>query len=195
MYVTQSGLETQRELGTSCSSKVISRNQLAIAKENLNVSNDSIKEALEKKYAITLMIDDYHNIHSIRRPTDEATSKVDHMCTIIVKIVKEAAAIPFSSVNLIHNPTGIDINLLVNNLRSNPFFNQVSSHSFASSMLELSFPSFNPVMGRHQMENHDYQAQDTHSLRFFKDVYLIDFVKLPLKKKIRKTMKLLLMLF
>ena len=156
-------------MGTSCSSKVISRNQLAIAKENLNVCNDVIKEAMEK-YVITLMIDDHHNIHSIRRPTDEATSKVDHMCTIIVKIVK-AAATPFSSVNLIHNPTGIDINLLVNNLCSNQFFNQVSSYSFASSMPDLSCPSFDPVMGSHQMENHDYQAQDTHSLCSFKDVF------------------------
>ena len=50
-------------------------------------------------------------------------------------------------------------------------------------MPDLSCPSFDPVMGRHQMENHDYQAQDTHSLRSFKDVYLIDFVKLPLKSK------------
>ena len=31
------------------------------------------------------------------------------------------------------------------------------------------------------MESHDYQAQDVRSLRSFKDVYLIDFVKQPLK--------------
>ena len=105
------------------------------------------------------------------------------MCTIIFKIVKEVAAIPLSSVNLIHNPSGIDVNLLVNNLCSNQFFNQISSFSFCSSMPELSCPYFDPVMGRHQMESHDYQAQDTRSLRSFKDVFLIDFVKLPLKSK------------
>ena len=106
--LTQTDLETQCQLGTSCSSKVISRNRVAIAKENLSVCSDVIKEAIEK-YAITLMIDDYHNIHSIQTPTDEATSKVDDICTIIIKIVKEATAIPLSSVNLTHNPSGTDI--------------------------------------------------------------------------------------
>ena len=182
--LSQSGLETQRQLGTSCSSKVISRNRAAIAKENLHLCNDAIQEAINKKHAIILMIDDYHNIHTIRRPSNEKfPSKADHMCTIIFKIVKEVAAIPLSSVNLIHNPSGIDVNLLVNNLCSNQFFNQISSFSFCSSMPELSCPYFDPVMGRHQMESHDYQAQDTRSLRSFKDVFLIDFVKLPLKSK------------
>ena len=150
--LTQTGLETQCQLGTSCSSKVISRNRVAIAKKNLNVCSDAIKEAIEK-YAITLMIDDYHNIHSIQTPTDEATSKVDDSCTIIIKIVKEATAIPLSSVNLIHNPSGTDINIFVKNFCSNQLFNLVSSHPFASSMLKLSCPSFDPVMGRHQIEN------------------------------------------
>ena len=48
-------------------------------------------------------------------------------------------------------------------------------------MPEFTSFSFDPVMGRHQMESHDYQG--TSSLRSFKDVYLIDFVKLPLKSK------------
>ena len=109
----------------------------------------NLQEAINKKHAIILMIDDYHNIHTIRRPSNEKfTSKADHMCTIIFKIiVKEVAAIPLSSVNLIHNPSGIDVNLLVNNLCSNQFFNQISSFSFCSSMPELSCPYFDPVMG------------------------------------------------
>ena len=49
---SQSGIKAQRQLGTSVSSKVISRNRAAIAKE----------------FTILLMIDDYHNIHTIRRP-------------------------------------------------------------------------------------------------------------------------------
>ncbi|XP_078366821.1 uncharacterized protein LOC144650903 isoform X2 [Oculina patagonica] len=182
--LTQSGLETQRQLGTSCSSKVITRNRATIAKENLTLSNEAIKEAMDKKYAILLMIDDYHNIHTIRRPTDEeATSKADHMCTIIIKIIKEAPAIPFNLVNLVQNPRGIDIDLLVNNLCSAQFFGKVSSCSFASSMPQLTCQAFDPLMGRHQMEAHDYQAQDARSLRSFKDVYLIDFIESPLKSK------------
>ena len=52
---------------------------------------------------------------------------------------------------------------------------------FASSRSEFTSFSFDPVMGRHEMESHDYQGAS--SLRSFKDVYLIDFVKLPLKSK------------
>ena len=61
--LTQSGIETQRVLGTSCSSKVVGRNQTTFAKQNLSVVNEAIKEAIDKKHA-SLMIDDHHNIHT-----------------------------------------------------------------------------------------------------------------------------------
>ena len=135
--LSQTGIETQRLLGTSCSSKVLSRYRANIGKEHSTVVNDAIKNALENKHAILMMIDDYHNIHTVRRPRERThTCKVDHMATIIIKIVKEASAIPFSSVNLIHKPSGIDPDLLVNNLCYNHFFGQVSSSLFASSMPE-----------------------------------------------------------
>ena len=182
--LSQTGIEIQRLLGTSCSSKVLSRYRANIGKERLNVVNNAIKKALEQEHAILMMVDDYHNIHTVRRPTEEGnTCRVDHMATIIIKIVKEAPAVPFSSVNFIHNPCGVDSHLLVNYLCSNHFFGQVSSNLFASSMPELTYTMFDPVMGRLQMEAHDYQALNLQSLRSFKDVYLIDFLKLPLKSR------------
>lgn len=63
--LSQAGIETQRLLGTSCSSKVLSRYHANIGKERLNVVNDAIKKALEQKHAILMMIDDYHNIHTV----------------------------------------------------------------------------------------------------------------------------------
>ena len=92
------------------------------------------------------------------------------MCTIIVNIVKEALAIPFSSITLVQNPPCIDIDLLVNNLCSVEFFGKVSSCSFASSMPQLTCHLFDLLLARHQMESHKYQAQDARSLRSFKDV-------------------------
>ena len=60
------------------------------------------------------MIDDYHNIHSIKRPQNENSShKVDDMCTIIIKIIKGAPVVEFSSVNLVQNLNGIDVDLLI----------------------------------------------------------------------------------
>ena len=119
-FVIKKGMGTQPQLGPSVSSKVISRNRAAIAKQNFKVCNDVIQEGIDKEFTILLLIDDYHNIHTIRRPQQENRAhRVDQMCTIIIKIiVKEVPAIPFSSVNSTHNPRGIDGNLLVNTLRS-----------------------------------------------------------------------------
>ena len=132
--------------------QVLRRYRANIGKERLNVVNNAIKKALEQKHAILMMIDDYHNIHTVRRPTEEGnTCRVDHMATIIIKIVKEAPAVPFSSVNLIHNLCGVDSDLLVNYLCSNHFFGQLSSNLFASSMPEITYCMLDPVMGQLQI--------------------------------------------
>ena len=64
-----------------------------------------------------------------------------------------------------------------------PFFGQVSSNLFASSMPELTYSMFDLVMGGHRMEAHDYQVLNLQSLRSFKDFYLANFLKLPLKRR------------
>ena len=67
------------------------------------------------------------------------------MLTIIIKIVVEASAIPFSPVNLIHKPCGVDSDLVTNNLCSNHFFGQVSASLFTSSLPELTYSMYNLV--------------------------------------------------
>ena len=62
-----------------------------------------------------------------------------------------------------------------------PFFGQVSSNLLASSMPELTYSMFDPGIGQHQMEAHNYQVINLQSLRSFKDFYLANFLKLPLK--------------
>ena len=120
----------------------------------------------------------YQYAYIVRRPTEGThTCKVDQKATtIIIKIIKEASAIPFSSDNFIHKLCVIDSDLLVNNLCSNHFFGQVSSGLFASSMPELTYSMLDPVMGRLYMETHDYQDLGYHSLCSFKDDFLIGFL-------------------
>ena len=62
--LSQTGIETQRLLGTSCSSKVLSRYR--------------VKKALEQKHAILMMIHDYHSIHTVTRPTEEGNTSGSH---------------------------------------------------------------------------------------------------------------------
>ena len=105
------------------SRKVIARNRHSFSNNNFNLVDAAIQDAMEHKHAILMMINDYHNIHTIRRPCDEKTTyKVDHTATIIIKIVKEAPAIPVSPIHLIHNPRGIGVDLLLTNLCSATFF-------------------------------------------------------------------------
>ena len=133
-------------------SKLLDEIEQPLQNKTFSVVNEAIKEAIDKKHAILMMIDDNHNIHTIRRPSEgNNICKVDHMTTVIIKIVKEYTAIPISSVNLIHNPCGIDADLLVNNLCSNQFFSQVSSSLFASLLPELTCSFFDPLMGRYEI--------------------------------------------
>lgn len=79
----QSGIET-----TSAGNVCQARN--GTAKDNVHLCN----EAIDENFTILLMMEDYHNIHTIRRPqNDHSSYSVDHMCTIIIKTVKEAPAI------------------------------------------------------------------------------------------------------
>ena len=64
-----------------------------------------------------------------------------------------------------------------------PFFGQVSSNLLASSMPELTYSMFDPGIGQHQMEAHNCQVINLQSLRSFKDFYLANFLKLPLKRR------------
>ena len=98
---------------------------------NTNAVNNATRRALEQKHTILLMMDDYHNVHPLRRLTEETIRKVSHMAAIIIKNVKHAPAIPVSSVILIHN-TCIDSDLLVNYLCSNHSFGQIGGNLFAS---------------------------------------------------------------
>ena len=100
--LSQTGIETQQLLAKSCSSKVLSRYHANIGKEHTIVVHGAIKNALENKHAILMMIDDCHNGRTVRRPIQGThTCKVDLLATIMIKIIKEASAIPFSSVKLI----------------------------------------------------------------------------------------------
>ena len=92
---------------------------------------------------------------------------MDHMATVIIKIVKEATAIPISSDNVAHSPCSIDADLFANNFCYNQFFSQISSSLFAPSMFELTCSFFDQVMGRYKTENHDYQGSRFSFITFF----------------------------
>ncbi len=56
--------------------------------------HDFINEAITKKALLVIMIDDFTNIHTKRRPTDETTSSARSMATILLKRFHDGSAIP-----------------------------------------------------------------------------------------------------
>ena len=97
--LSQTGIETQRILGTSYSSKLLSRYRANISKERLNVINSAIKKALEQKHAIFMTIDDHHNIkltYILSEDRQKRETQLDHMATIFIKIVKKVPATNWS---------------------------------------------------------------------------------------------------
>jgi hypothetical protein len=65
-------------------------------------------------------LDDYHNIHTKRRGDTTTTSDVLHFQTILLKAVPGLPAVPFNNPHNgknIHNPKGIDAELIVENFQ------------------------------------------------------------------------------
>jgi len=73
---------------------------------------------------MVLNVDDYHNIHTKRRPDNAATSDVHHFRTILLKGAPEIPAVPFTNSYTgkdIINPNGIDSNIIIENVQHSIF--------------------------------------------------------------------------
>ena len=178
-HCTNEGIDTQRTIGTACCSRSIDRAMAKYAASNKSNVDEAITTAIAQKQLLLLMIDDYTTVHTSRRPTDLQTSTANNMCTIIIKIFPSLEAI--KKTNDVHPINGIDIDHLINTVCSIETMSKLA-HTFVSSMPELTSEFFDPLMERERLEAHDYCASaDVRHLRKFENVYLIDFLKLPLK--------------
>jgi hypothetical protein len=156
------------------------------AASNKLTVDKAIAIATKKRQLILLMIDDYTTIHTNRRPTSLQTSNANTMCTIIVKIFPNIEAIPMKKPDEVHPKNGININQLINLICSNESMTSLVN-TFATCTPELTAKFFDPLMERERLEAHDYCASaDVRHLRKFDNVYLIDFLKLPLIKEHKK---------
>ena len=182
-HLTDEGIDTQRCIGTTCCSRVVKREISQFSKQKSQVFEGVVKAALQNESLVILMIDDWTKIYTKKRPTDSTTSVADNFCTIIIKVIDEIRAIPLRDRSLIHNPVGIDVDLLSNFVLSQAFMQKLSC-TFVSTLPELSVLFFDPLMERQRLEAHDYHASTAvRSMRSFNGVHLLDFVKLPLKSR------------
>ena len=180
-HCTNDGIDTQRAIGTACCSRSVDRVLTQYAASNKLTVDEAITMATRRKQLILLMIDDYTTVHTNRRPTSLQTSNANNMCTIIIKIFPSLDAIPMKKPEQVHPENGIDIDKLKNLICSNESMSKLGN-TFSTCMPELTAEFFDPLMERERLEAHDYCASaDVRHLRKFDNVYLIDFLKLPLK--------------
>ncbi|XP_065071280.1 uncharacterized protein LOC135695966 [Rhopilema esculentum] len=178
--ISESGLAILNQTGISVSKSTQRRDLIRTADSHESTVIKFIDEAIEKKCLLTLMIDDYTNVHTIRRPKDQVTSTATKMATILLKKFPSIPAISSTDASFF-NQDGISIEILENHLKEN-LPNLLSS--FATIMpywVKSSF--FNPEIERSRLEIHDYQQDQTStkSLRKMENCKLVDEVEQKLR--------------
>ncbi len=89
-----SGINTERTLGTTVSSRTVKNEVMKLANQNRRVVDSAIMNA---------MIDDYTTIDSYHRPTDNKASTFHAMCTIVCRIFPSVPAIPITSLESLNS--------------------------------------------------------------------------------------------
>ena len=165
--LNKEALDTEHCLGNSYSSRTaynIRKNIDQLQKKNIN---QEIDKAIEGKYLVVAIIDDFYCIHCLRRPTDEKTSEEKHMCTIVIKTFPQIPAIPLPpNMEDLHNPNGISQDMCVSVICC-PGSMHTLSMSFASTMPAWTKSKFfDPENERKRLHVHKYaSSQHTRDIR------------------------------
>ena len=83
---SEAALEFGRRLGFCGHPKTIRRFRRSLADDNRRLVNARLKTALDNDHLALLVVDDFHSIHSVQRPTSSETSQAFHFATAITDI-------------------------------------------------------------------------------------------------------------
>ena len=102
-------METEHITGNYCARRTIN-NIIQTTSESHYLSLETfVTQAIEQKWLLVLVIDDYTSVHTKWRPLDEKPSEAKTMCTIVVKAFKDTPAISIDHASTVHNINEIDI--------------------------------------------------------------------------------------
>ena len=182
--MNQEGMETQHMMGLSCARRTQNTIAKLLSENHGNLFKHFIEDAIEHKWLLVLIIDDFTSIHSKRRPEGDKASEAKSMCTIVVKAFKNIPAIRVLQASIMHHVNAISINTCLPIITSASCMQNISS-SYASVMPDwLTQAFFNPELQRHALNTHQYsENDDVQTMRQMDDLHLVDFVELQLKSK------------
>jgi len=182
--INQEGIDTEHNLGHSCSRRTVDSQLHRMAESHFVCFEAFIREAIQNKWLLVLILDDYTSIHTKRRPQVDKASEAKSMCTIIVKAFKNIPAIKSQGCISIHDPYGVNIESCQNIITSASSMHDLS-RSYASVMSEwIRSAFFNPELERQRINTHRYSDNDNvRTMRKMENLHLLDFIELRLKSK------------
>ena len=126
--------------------------------ENLELMvKEFVTDAIEKQALVVLMIDDFSNIHTIRRPAGQKSSAARNMTTILVKRFCDASTMPIRHDTITHDGTCQELLLQV----KAKMFHSLSATFVMSIPYWIRTAFFDPEMERSRIELHNYQEHLT----------------------------------
>ncbi|KAL9975509.1 hypothetical protein ACROYT_G012678 [Oculina patagonica] len=154
--INQEGIETQHIMGHCCARRTVNNILNTMSECHSQSFEDFVKQAIEFKWLLVLIIDDYTSVHTKKRPQNDESSEAKRMCTIVVKAFKDIPAVTVDQANCVHDQNGIDIESCEQLITSASCMHDISS-SYASVMPDwLTEAFFNPELERHRINVHQY---------------------------------------
>ena len=108
--INQERMETQHMMGLSYAKRTLNTIAKLLSENHGKLFKHFIEDAIEHKWLLALIIDDFTSIHSKRRPQGDKAFEAKSMCTIVVKAFKNIPAISVLQVSIMHDVNGISIN-------------------------------------------------------------------------------------
>ena len=183
--INKEGLETQHQLGNTCSKKTTDRVMGVLAEQHHKQLEEFLTNATKNEWLLVLVIDDFTKIHTNRRPLDDKASDSVSMCTIVIKAYKHLKGIKRPpNIFHVHHSKGLDIQGCLTTVASQQSMGTLSK-TYASSMPSWITKSFfAPELERHIMEEHNYcDVKKVRSMRTMENLHLANFFELQLKSK------------
>lgn len=182
-HLSQEGLDTEKKIGNTVCSRTVSNEIRRLSTENANTIKTVVEEAIERECLLVMVIDDYTTVHSKHRPT-VSTSSAATMCTIICRIFPDVKAIPLSHIEAFHDPYGINVENLQNEITGSTVMKRIG-RTFSDCMPDWLIKTFfDPESERHRLQTHMYHESDNlRKMRSLDNLYLVDFTEQPLKSQ------------
>ena len=178
--ISRQGLESLRNLGIVAHPKTT--NILTKLSSSTHTSHvvTFIENAVKKNQFLIFCIDDYHNIHTQRRPETKTQTKVVHMSTLLLKVFPEIEAVSRLENDipvLPKSPVEIpDVQKFISENMSS------LSKTYAENMPSWALAKyFDPEAERQRLLIHNYQQTENQRIRCMDNSKLVDSIELPLK--------------